>query len=440
MTDQQQHTPQKKFGLSNVLLILGVGILLCVEAYSGYQLHDLSGQRKQIKEDYATINNITFGLFSVDEWRDKISAVVNGQVHDFNVTPQQKRMLLIQVEQQLNGLVTKAIATVNKPQKTFTGKLKRFAFNNFVDTNQVKSLIPTFARTIVNKVTSPSSKKRLKSIASSKLNQLEKQTFDSTKTATNALTDFMYKKYRVSNAQDFDHRILAQLDNNRTLSFHYLFVMLGAVLLVFLVWWLIRNQYHLKATLYGMSLLFAFVLVTVGITSSIIEVDARIKSLNFMLLGQKVAFDNQVLFFQSKSVLGIVEVLMRQPKPDAIVVGALILVFVIVFPILRLVFTGVHILTPKRFADNKIVRYFTFQSGHWAMADVMVVGILMTYIGLNGILESQLSNLNIHNSFLNTETQNNTWLQFGYFVFVLFVIFSMVLTTIVKRITPYDTK
>ena len=187
-----------------------------------------------------------------------------------------------------------------------------------------------------------------------------------------------------------------------------------------------------------MSLLFAFVLVAVGVSTSIIEVDARIKTVNFALMGQRVVFENQVLFFQSKSILGIVETLINQPKADAVVVGVLILAFVIVFPVLRLIFTGVHILTKKQFAENKVVKYFTFQSGHWAMADVMVVGILMTYIGLNGILESQLTDLNIHNSFLNSVTENITSLQSGYFIFVAFVLFSLVLTTIIKRITPYD--
>jgi len=62
----------------------------------------------------------------------------------------------------------------------------------------------------------------------------------------------------------------------------------------------------------------------------------------------------------------------------------------------------------------------------------------MTYIGLNGILESQLADLNIHNSFLNSVTENITSLQSGYFIFVAFVLYSLVLTTIIRRITPYD--
>jgi hypothetical protein len=438
LTTQIHKPTATKFGIAHIVVILGLGILLCAECYCGYRLHDLSTQRKQIKEDYSTINNITFGLFSVDEWRDKIVGIVHSQVHDFKITPEQKKAMQKEVTQALHGLVSKAVATVNKPQTTFVGKLKKFAFNKFVDTDKIQALVPSFAQTIINKVNSPASKSRLKDIATSKINQLANQTYDSTENVNTSVTNFMYQKYRVSNAQEFNNRLKAQLDNNHQISLNYTFGMFGCVLLVLGIWWLLRNQNHLKATLYIMSLMFAFVLVTVGITTSIIEVNAQIKSVNFMLMGQKVSFDNQVLFFQSKSILGSVEVLLNQSKPDAIVVGILILAFVIVFPILRLIFTGIHILTPKKFAENKIVKYFTFESGHWTMADVMVVGILMTYIGLNGILESQLSNLNIHNSLLTTTTQNSTSLQFGYFIFVGFVVYSLILTTIIRRITPYD--
>ena len=69
------------------------------------------------------------------------------------------------------------------------------------------------------------------------------------------------------------------------------------------------------------------------------------------------------------------------------------------------------------------------------MADVMVVGILMTYIGLNGILQSQLTDLNIKNEFLSTTTVNYTSLQPGYIVFVGYVAFAFTLSYMLKRIT-----
>jgi uncharacterized paraquat-inducible protein A len=119
-------------------------------------------------------------------------------------------------------------------------------------------------------------------------------------------------------------------------------------------------------------------------------------------------------------------------------VGALILCFSILFPFAKLISTGIHLLSKRKIAENKIIKYFAFQSGKWSMADVMVIALLMTYIGLNGILESQLANLNIHNSTITSITTNKTALQPGYIIFVGFVLYGLVLSTILKYITPYE--
>jgi len=429
--------PARKFWLSNIILIFGLSVLLCGEGYFGYRLHALSAQQEQIKEDYSMSNNITFGLFSVDQWRDKITAIVNGQVSDFSLTPAQKKALQLQVEQALHALVSKAVAQINKPQKTLGGKLKKMAFNSIVNADEIQAQVPSFARTIINKVNSPASQSRLKNIATSKINQLGKETYDSTSVANAEVTKYVYTKYHVSDPVEFNKRINSQLATIRTVTYNYAYTMVGCVLFALGLWWLMRRQVHLQTTLFVMSLLFALILLIVGITATIIEVDARIQTVNFMLLGDKLTFDNQVLFFQSKSILGIVQVLLKQAKPDAVVVGSLILLFIIILPVVRLVAKGIHIMSPKRVAENSVVKYLAFESAKWDMADVMVVGILMTYIGLNGILQSQLTNLNIHNSVLTTTTANNTSLQPGYFIFVSYVIFALILSYILKRITPY---
>ena len=429
--------PARKFWLSNIILILGLSMLLCGEAYFGYRLHALSAQQEQIKEDYSMSKNITFGLFSVDQWRDKITAIVNGQVSDFSLTPAQKKALQLQVEQALHGLVNKAVAQINKPQKTLGGKLKKLAFNSMVNADEIQDQVPSFAKTIIEKVNSPASQSRLKNIATSKINQLGKETYDSTSVANDQVTKYVYTKYHVSDPVEFNKRINSQLATIRTVTYNYAYAMVGCVLLALGLWWLMRRQVHLQTTLFVMSLLFALILLIVGITATIIEVDARIQTVNFMLLGDKLTFDNQVLFFQSKSILGIVQVLLKQAKPDAVVVGSLILLFIIILPVVRLVAKGIHIMSPKRVAENSVVKYLAFESAKWDMADVMVVGILMTYIGLNGILKSQLSNLNIHNSLLTTTTVNNTSLQPGYFIFAGYVVFALILSYILKRITPY---
>lgn len=431
----QNNTIDKKFGLPNIILILGLSILLCGEAYFGYRLHTDSIEQEQIKEDYSMSNNITFGLFSVDQWRDRMVEIVNHQVHDFTMTREQKKALQEEVEQQLHDLIKKTVTEINKPQKTLGGKLKKFAFNSLLDTDDIYAQVPSFAKTIIDKVNSPESHKRLKNIATSKIDQLADQTYDSTAIDNAAVTKHLYNKYHVSSTAEFNKRINSRLAVIRTVTYNYAYGMMGCVLAALCLWWLMRKQVQLQTTLFVMSLLFAFILLAVGVTTSIIEVDARIQSLNFILLGEKVTFENQVLFFQSKSILDIIEALVKQPKPDAIVVGVLMLVFIIILPVLRITAKGIHLLSGKKLSENKVVKYLTFESGKWDMADVMVVGILMTYIGLNGILKSQLSNLNIHNSLLTTTTVNDTSLQPGYFIFVVYVVFEILLSYILKRMT-----
>jgi glycosyltransferase involved in cell wall biosynthesis len=173
----------------------------------------------------------------------------------------------------------------------------------------------------------------------------------------------------------------------------------------------------------------------VGLTSTMIEIDARINSLSFHLMGSNLEFKNQVLFFQSKSILDVVIILVKTGKYDSILVGVLILCFSILFPVTKLLCTGVYLLSGKKWAKNKVVNYFAFHSGKWSMADVMVVAIFMAYIGFNGILNNQMEDLNFHSSGFSSIATNHTSLQPGYIIFIGFVLFGLVLSQLLKQIT-----
>ena len=434
MTTEQHNPPARKFGLPNIVLILGLSILLFGEAWYGYHLQALSQQREQITRDYSTVNSITFGLFSIDTWSNKIGNVVNRLVSDFNIGPEQKKALQVQVEQQLNGLINKTLADVNKPQKSLIGKIKKLAVNKFVDEDQIYAQVPSFARTIVDKVCSPVSTKRIKNIVTSKVNELAAQTYDSTEAISTMLATYMYHKYNVADSDQFNQKISSRLASITEVSYNYLYAMLGCVLAALLLWLMMRNMTYLHGTLFFMSLLFALILLAVGITSSVIEVDAQLQSFNIAIMGQNLSFNNQDLFFQSKSIVEIIQTLVKQPKPDAVMVGVLMLLFIIILPIVRIIAKGIHILGNKAVAENKAVLYLAFDSAKWDMADVMVVGTLMTYIGLNGILKSELTEIEFHNRYLNTIPANFTSLQPGYFIFVGYVIFTFILAFILTRI------
>ncbi len=425
--------------LPNFLLVLGLAALLCAEGFFGYRLHVLSKQQEQFKKDYADVNDITLGLFSAQQWQSQIKGIVNHQVKHFTLTPAQKAQLQKEVEQTLNALIDKAEALLNKKPKTLGGKIKKLFVKTFVKADKIRAQVPTFSKSIMAKVDNPGNKNALGNLAMKKFTSVEHNGyFDSTATKRDSLLKTMYARYQVTDPDALNKTLNASLVVIRTTTYNYCFYMLACVIAVLCCWWFLRKRTELHVTLFVMSLFFAFILLAVGLTASMIEVDARIKTLDFTLLGQHVVFKNQVLFYQSKSILDVVEVLVKQPCIDSIAVGLLILMFSILFPIMKLSSTGIHLLSKRKLAENRIIKYFAFQSGKWSMADVIVIAILMTYIGLNGLLENQLKALNIQTGPLTIITTNNTALQPGYIVFISFVLYGLILSTILKAITPYD--
>lgn len=427
------------FSLDKLILIVGLVLLLGAEALFGYRLHQLSARQENIKADYSEVNSINYGLLSVDQWRGDIARIVNKQVRNFKFDKKQKKLLQTEVEEVLYALIAKAEGMVNQKPKSLIGKIRKLVVKTFVKVDKVRAQVPQLARTIIAKADNPNQKAKLSELAMTGFaDVLRSDTVDSALRAKDVLFNRMFKKYDVNSTLALNTKLDNQLKTINTQMYRYCFGMLACIIVVLGCWWFLRSRTDLHGALFILSLLFAFILLGVGLSASMIEVDCRIKSFDFVLLGEHIDFKDQVLFYESKSILGVVKVLIEQPAVDAIAVGVLILCFSILFPVLKLSSTGIHLLSRRKIAENKIIKYFAFQSGKWSMADVIVIAVLMTYIGLNGLLESQLAFLNVKSDDLTIITTNNTALQPGYIIFISFVLYGLILSTILKYITPND--
>ncbi len=111
---------------------MGMFILVAVEAYFGYRLRELSAQQEIVKADYSEVNNIAYGLLSVEQWQDEVSHIVNKQVRNLKFTAKQKRLMQVEVEEVLNAMIDKAEAMVDKKPKRLNGKIRKFAIKTFV--------------------------------------------------------------------------------------------------------------------------------------------------------------------------------------------------------------------------------------------------------------------------------------------------------------------
>jgi hypothetical protein len=418
-----------------ILLILAGGFLLAVAAWCGAHVYTLSSQRAEIKKDYSVLNNITYGLLSVNAWRDHLVKVVTNRIDDFEFTKEQEKALTEEVESVLHAVVDKADSLVDQKQKTLGGKLKKLAVKTFVKEDKIHAQVPKFARTIVSEIKKPKNKEKLKFLAQSKLKEFGTITYDSANDVKRV--EAILLKYDASDVDNFNKQAQLSLDGLQESTYLNTYIILGILGVFLLAWLLLRHQKELYTPLFVMSVLLALIVLVVGLTSPMIEIDARIKEMSFLLIGERISFHDQVIFFQSKSIVDVVMVLLETGKYDSAIVGILILVFSIVFPIGKLIATKLYLLGSERWRANKVIQFMAFKSGKWSMADVNVVAIFMAYIGFKGILDNQLSALNLKTDSLASISTNETSLQPGFILFVAFVLFGLILSVILQRIVVH---
>src|SRR6185436_11382554 len=314
-----------------ILFILVILPIVAFAGWCGYTIYNLSAERAVLKKDYSDVNNIQHGLLSVNKWRDNITEIVNTQIDDFEFSGDQQDTLKRQVNKILNALISQAEDMINEKQKSVGGKLKKFAFKTFVNVDKVRERVPEFSQTIIDEVKKPRSKARLKHLAQDKLNDFAEQTRDSIVEGSGY--EQILSNYFVTDVNEFNKIISARANNLQEQSYRYTYIMAGIMVFFLLLWLVLRKAIVLNTPLFTLSVILALIFLFTGLAAPMIEIDARIQEINFMLIGKNIQFNDQVLFYQSKSIIDVVKILIETGKADSVLVGLLILIFSIVFPV-----------------------------------------------------------------------------------------------------------
>lgn len=177
-----------------------------------------------------------------------------------------------------------------------------------------------------------------------------------------------------------------------------------------------------------------FVLLVCGVTTPMIDLEAKISEMSFVLMDHPVKFLNQVLYFQSKSVVDVFWLMISHEKLQMQIVGILMVLFSIVFPAFKLVSSLLFYYNSWGFRNNKIVHFFVHKSGKWSMTDVMIIAIFMAYIGFSGVISSQLGKLHAADQEIVLLTTNGTSLQPGFYLFMGYAVFALFLSEFLSRL------
>ena len=410
-----------------LIIIISLGLLVAASVLTS-QMIILAKENQELKIDLAEINHARYGLLNADEWREQVSLILSKKIIEMDLSPENR----IELEQSLETIMYELLDDLDIIIKERTSgqfsAMKRMVASMVLDVNQLRDSVPSYANMILNEINKPATKQGIQTYLQDKLGDLSSETYslDSMKPLRDILV-----KYNTSRKEECRNYLKGEVaDKTREINQRVMMILIALVLIFLLNTLAVRSPGRIQSL---MLILASLCLLIGGITTPMIDLEAMINLLRFQLIGEEVIFQDNIIFFQSKGITDLVEILIREGSFEMIFVGVLVFTFSIIFPTLKLISSFIWSLGKERLNSNKLIRFFVIKSGKWSMADVLVVAIFMAYIGFNGIVGSQMDSLSQSTETVEIFTTNGTKLLGGFYLFLSFVVSSLVLSEILTR-------
>lgn len=435
--------------MSAALIARRAFALLCFAATLGLAIHLIGelNRLKGLKTDLAEINNVRYGLLDADQWVSRVSGVLERRIEGFELTEANRPQIKRAVEQALETLLNQVEQYLRRRNQQagsswldqLRGAIQQGLQDLLVDFDVLRRKVPEYADLVVDELSKPEARREIQAQLATFLKQAADASFAKT---DRSRLEALLARHGCTEPQSCTLEIGARIaESSRPILYQVagLFALVGTLFLVCLsprsqggaepppVGRLRMDRYQL-ALLTGATL----ILLAGGILTPMIEIEARITELRLELLGEPVTFTDQVLYFQTKSVFDVVSILARAGGADMILVAVLIVLFSVIFPALKVLATYVYYYDFRGLRHAAPVHFFALRSAKWSMADVLVIAIFMAYIGFSGLVGSQLGTLSRAASAVEVLTTNGTTLAPGFYLFLGFVLASLLLSSLLE--------
>jgi hypothetical protein len=408
---------------------LAASILLLLPAiWFSWQTVNGLDRRRDMRTDLAELEHVRYGILSADRWRAIIGPILNAQVDKLDLRAESKDLRPM-VERSLNGLLDNIKQQMSAPQP---GTSKGFAAPPMIVNMIVNSLrpkVPEYAGVVLAELGKPQNQMAFKEAVRSVMADAVKNTFGAVDMSTyNAIL----RRYGCSDGPACEAALRQRInDADVQLNTDYLIVLSSAALGFLL---LMVGQRVLSRAAVLLLMLFSLTMLVGGVASPMIEVEVRITRLNATLLGSPIQFNEQSLYYRSKTVLEVFQTLMEMHRPAMSLVAVLVLLFSVVFPALKMLALSASLFQPSLLRTSRVVRLLAFELSKWSMADVMALAIFMSFVAFNGVIESGLRGIGEMPQVqqLVIPTNSSTILP-GYYLFVGFCVASIILSKKLKH-------
>ena len=384
---------------------------------------------QQSKNDYAELNHAKYGLFSVEEWKRQITVILTEEIDKLDLSRTDERELRKQIEVLLSALIDKVYNKIREGNKgSAEGWVAQAFINIFISLDDIKKGIPEYADAVIHEMTKSKTKGQIKTLLNKQLEQYINQTYDIQNKARLSSILLRTGSNDIKSARTKLDRAISDKDD---LIFKEAVVLIILSVILFALSGF--SKQILVPSQFILLVLSLIILLIAGVTTPMIDMEAKISQMNLVLMGHPIHFENQVLYFQSKSILDVFWIMITHKDIQMKLVGVLLINFSIVFPLLKIVSSLGYYYNYRHARANPVIRFFVLKSGKWSMADVMVVAIFMAYIGFNGIISSQFGQLRSAAQEVELLTTNGTALQPGYYLFLTYTLLALFLSGFLSR-------
>jgi hypothetical protein len=411
----------------NYGLRLAAGLLLLAAAGNSVrQTIDILSSRRTLRMELAEINHVRYGLLNADRWVEKIVPILDAQIDALDLTATNRASLRPTVVKALNRLLDQVkdqMAPKPAPGGApagFAAAAQAMIVNNMLA--GLKPHVPEYADTVLRELGKPENKQAIRDYLRSAVADGAKTTFGSVDMQSyNAIL----KQYGCADVAACRNELGARIQNlDSRAAFHYLLVLVASALGLLLLGGR-RSEIVVQ-------LLFCIALLVGGVLTPMIEVEAKISKISLTFFGQPISFPEQVMYYQSKSVLEVFRTLITMGQPEMVVVAVLVLLFSVVFPVLKVITVGLCLFDPSLLRKYRVVKFFALESSKWSMADVMALAMFMAFVAFNGLIGSAMSGLKGPGAELVIPTDSSKILP-GFYLFVGFCMASLWLAKKLER-------
>lgn len=403
-----------------------IGLMLLM-AFCCIRIVGLEYRKAKLKRDRTELNHIKYGLFNVDEWKKVVADILTKKIRELEVTKANRPKMKQKIESILYKVVDELDANIQRTSGESIGGFFKGWVAGFVGvTDRMRDDVPKYADMVLDFLNDPKNREDLKDYLIKRLNEMADKTIGRMDyTAYNAILYDYAAEDKAMCLANIDH----QMQQVRIAELAFIAV-LSLCCLALATMILVGKNYG-TAELITM-VAGASILLLTALSLPMIDIEATIASFSFSLVGEEVVFKDQVLFFQSKSILQVVWLLLKNGGAGLLLVALLVFSFSVLFPIAKLVASLITI-TRNEAPTHWLHRFLVFKSGKWSMADVMVVAIFMSYIGFNGVINSQLTQLAAFSGNVEIFTTNNSVLQSGFYLFTGYCIIGLLLSAMIEK-------